>query len=1656
MMKNTLKCVGCFALVLLTVSATTAADTVSYRFERMWPTLRQAWYFNSPYGVAVDARGTVYVADGFYHQIQKFSAHGRFITKWGTEGTGPGQFGVPADVAVDNNGNVIVVDSVNQRVLLFTSAGVFVREWGQGILMHPQGVSIDSFSNVYVADTDNHRIQVFDMEGTPLRFWGTRGPGNGQLDTPAGVAVDLTGRVWVADAGNHRIQVFSSGGDFLAAWGTEGDGPGQFRSPVGVAVDAQGCVYVADATQCRVQRFDATGALVGSWGRTGDGRGEFARPDGIAVAPGGHVFVTDRNAHDFVHVFTPDGVNVASWGSQQSGSNEYNNPTALAKDAEGRIYVCDFGNSRIQRLTGEGRFDSFWGPLRGDPGACARPYDMAIAQDYVYVSDLADQRIRRYSLGGIFQLEWGGPGMGNGEFMYYVSLCVDDLGNVYASDTLGQRIQKFTPDGVFVASFGDEGAGPGQFEYPTGLAYAPGAVVGSGNLYVADSQNNRVQKLTTDGVFAIKWGTEGTGAGQFSNPSSVEVGLNGEVFVADSDNHRIQRFTSDGVFVTMWGDYGHNPGQMQDPTDVLALPNDRVLVADYLNNRLQRFSAITQAENVKAIIVAGGGPFPGNQLWDTTELCANFAYRALTYQGYDKSMIYYLSSDIALDLDSNGKADDVNAIVTKANLQIALTQWAAGADSVVVYLIDHGGVGTFRLSEAETLDATDFAAMLSDAQHVVTGRVVVVVDACHSGSLIEALAKTSDANRVVVASTPSDQPAYFLGLGSVSFSSFFWSEIFNGESIGSAFSVAKDSLHLTVPRQVPMLDADGDGQANGSGDVTVAESMFLGGANLASTKPVIGDIATEVINGTSTATLTATLVTPSDDIETVWAVIRAPGDTGAQTSGQPVMDMPSAVLWPTDAPNTYEGRYQGFTTPGAYQVAVYAQDRSLNVSVPKVISVSVDSPLRRRAVIVAGLETSDATAELIDQNMNLVYETLRFQGYTDDDIQYLSPRSVSAGWDAPPTTTGLRDVLTVWAAENTQDLVLYMIGAGGAGHFDMGGREILFAGVLKVWLDGLQATLPGPVTVVYDACASGSFLPLIVPEEGRKRIVISSTQADASATFSIQGGLSFSQFFWRQVLNGANVRSAFQYAANAIRFGKNARKPQLDDNGDGVYDTRSDGALAMSYTIGVGVLLAGDEPIIGTICDAQELNGGDKTSKDPTAPHRVVKDGPQTSASIWVSDVTSTGALQSVWAVITPPGYDSHQCGASSAQENILSLQPSGGNRYEGAYNGFTERGIYQILAYAMDTEGNVSLPMESVVRQEDAYVTPDAYEPDDTFDQASWIGYGGANQEHNFSKSGDVDWARFYVEAGNTMVVRTLQLGAEADTYIRLYRSDGTTLLEEDDNGGGDASSYLTWDVDITGFYLVRVNNMPDTTFGADASYQLRVGDLTGDLLSGAIACTVADADTALPVQGATLRLNFGGLSLRTATNGTAVFPALPAKTYTLTTEATGYISRSQNVTVVAADVKAVSISLTPEGEGEGEGEGEQVGSLAVMIEPKSARDDGAQWRVDGNTWQNSGVTLSGLTVGQHLVEFNDIPPEESSGCFGPQEKPWTTPASQTINVTAGRLTTITGTYVLSQKALAASVPGSSSRGDVLLIASVGSVLLASRKRRRKIPVGS
>jgi DNA-binding beta-propeller fold protein YncE/TolB-like protein len=273
-----------------------------------------------PSGLAVDASGDVYIADDDNNRIQKFSAGGNLLTQWGRTGRrnwSPGEdeeidemegkFFRPRGIAVDARGHVYVADSGNNRIQKFDANGTFISQWGgpgksTGKFQQPNDVAIDALGNVYVADSGNHRIQKFNADGNFVTQWGSNGTGQGQFDTPVALAVDAYRNVYVADLENRRLQIFESDGTFIAKLEDE-----SLRvAPVAIAVNEAGSIYIADNNGGIVRKFDIERSYLTDWGSFGEKNTTFGNIAAIAVDNRGNVLVADADRRR-IQKFDPTG-----------------------------------------------------------------------------------------------------------------------------------------------------------------------------------------------------------------------------------------------------------------------------------------------------------------------------------------------------------------------------------------------------------------------------------------------------------------------------------------------------------------------------------------------------------------------------------------------------------------------------------------------------------------------------------------------------------------------------------------------------------------------------------------------------------------------------------------------------------------------------------------------------------------------------------------------------------------------------------------------------------------------------------------------------------------------------------------------------------------------------------------------------------------------------------------------------------------------------------------------------------------------------------------------------------------------------------------------------------------------------------------------------
>ncbi len=342
-----------------------------------------------------------------------------------------------------------------------------------------------------------------------------------------------------------------------------------------------------------------------------------------------------------------------------------------------------------------------------------------------------------------------------------------------------------------------------------------------------------------------------------------------------------------------------------------------------------------------------------------------------------------------------------------------------------------------------------------------------------------------------------------------------------------------------------------------------------------------------------------------------------------------------------------------------------------------------------KAVVISGRRSADDPVwPVSDYLADLGYNTLRYRGFSKENIQYLSPipgrdkdgNGLLDDIDLASTYANAATTITNWAC-NASRLFVYLVDHGsdvdGNASFALSPTEALPARNLDAWLDALQDRYHMEVTVLIECCYAGSFLDELTYDGTAKRVVIASC-SDAQLTYFASGGLvSFSDAFFSGVLLGLDVWQAFELAREAMATFQSA---WLDDNNDGVYDG-SDGQVASGIWIGSSFLAGKDIPQIGRVQSNQLLNG-------------------DTVATLEAGDVASQYPLARVWCIIVPPGHEPTPGNPVASLPEIDLTYDSAYNSYRGDYGGFAQEGTYKVIYYAKDIWGSVSLPRESWVTQ--------------------------------------------------------------------------------------------------------------------------------------------------------------------------------------------------------------------------------------------------------------------------------------------------------------------------------------------------------------------
>ena len=647
-----------------------------------------------PQGVAVDSSGNLYIADS--NRIRKVS--GGIITTVagnGIDGYNGDNISAtsaelfdPCGVAVDSSGNLYIADAQNNRIrkvsggIITTVAGNGTRGYnGDNIsatsaeLNFPQGVAVDSSGNLYIADYNNYRIRKVSG-GIITTAAGDGNYGyNGEnivatsagLSGPNGVAVDSSGNVYIAELGG-RIGKVSGGiittvagngtlgynGDNISATSAE------LYSPASVALDSSGNLYIADMKNYRIRKVSGgiiTTVAGNGLAYGGDGNAatnaQLTWPEGSAMDSSGNLFVADTYACVVRKVAAGTGIISTAAGNGICGYNndnisatsaELNYPQGVAVDSSGNLYIADADNQRIRKVSGgiittvAGSGASGYNGDNISPASAELNFPEGVAVDSsgnLYIADSFNSRIRKVSGGNITTVAGNGTGGYNGdnisagtaELNNPLGIAVDSSGNLYIADTNNFRIRKVS--GGIITTVAGNGtnsyAGDGGSATSAWLSYPQGvAVDSSGNLYIADTGNARVRRVSGGIITTVAgngtWSFSGDGgsatSAELNYPGGVAVDSSGNIYIADTYNNRIRELTPAAtVNVTS------SPSGLKVIVDGTSYTTPQLFVWTPGSNHT--FNASTQSGGTGTQLVPVGA-FPVNQSFSNTSSAQTF------------------------------------------------------------------------------------------------------------------------------------------------------------------------------------------------------------------------------------------------------------------------------------------------------------------------------------------------------------------------------------------------------------------------------------------------------------------------------------------------------------------------------------------------------------------------------------------------------------------------------------------------------------------------------------------------------------------------------------------------------------------------------------------------------------------------------------------------------------------------------------------------------------------------------------------------------------------------------------------------------------------------------------------------------------------------
>jgi uncharacterized protein (TIGR03437 family) len=570
-----------------------------------------------PQGLTADRAGNVYVSDASDHRIRRITPAGIIDTVAGTGVAGYRGDGGPASkallrspygLAVDHVGNVFVADLGNACVrriapdgTIQTVAGGGTQAFGAGAvitavkarLLQPRDVAVDQRGNLFIADFGAHYVYQVTPDGVLSVIAGTGQPGKmafsqpaatAPLDHPAALAVDPVGALYIADSGNRRVRRLAGGW----LW-TVHDGTGremEFGTPTGLDCDSMGRLFVADGAAQTTLVFPNGGFAALAIGGTA-----------VTVRGGIDVFtISERSvlrlAGGTSEVFAGGGSGPGAGDGYNRNMWRFNAPSSIVRDRFGYLYIADTGNGRIRRILPSGELQTVTTRL---------PAPIALALD-------GQSRLHAaYRItGAVYRVDAAGGVQVVAEVenrpMKPAALAFDKNDNLFIADEGNHLIRRVTPGGAFTVVAG----GGSQINDGVALLQKLGGPAGlqfdaQGDLWFTEAATGRLRKLSGGRVTTV------AGA-EMKEPRGLRIEDSGDLLVADAGLHRVIRVSPSGEWTPLagTGDAGYSGdgetalgAMLNRPSDVLLESGGTLLVADTANNRIRRLRPAPVVETIQ-------------------------------------------------------------------------------------------------------------------------------------------------------------------------------------------------------------------------------------------------------------------------------------------------------------------------------------------------------------------------------------------------------------------------------------------------------------------------------------------------------------------------------------------------------------------------------------------------------------------------------------------------------------------------------------------------------------------------------------------------------------------------------------------------------------------------------------------------------------------------------------------------------------------------------------------------------------------------------------------------------------------------------------------------------------------------------------------------